>query len=169
MEVGMKAYSYLVVLFVLLGFFFFLGCSATYTTAPRVKPPNVMNFETLNRSQYEVLEQTSGSATTHSVGLWPLPIWWQWSDDGSFWLWGLEFYVTSKYIATTRAIEKVPGADEIIEPIRKDDVYIAVWYNRMTTTVKGKAISINSDKKCKEENGKCWDKDGKPLEVKVVK
>lgn len=164
----MKSYCYLVVSFVLI-MVFSLGCSATYTKAPKVKPPNVMNFDTLNRSQYEVLEQTSGTATTESIGLWPLPIWWQWSDDGSFWIWGLEFYATSRYIATTRAVEKVPGADEIIEPIKKDEVLIAIWYNKITSTVKGKAVSINSDVKCKQENGKCWEKDGNPLEVKVVK
>lgn len=60
------------------------GCSATRIRHPEVDAPPQMNIETLNRTQYEVLEKTSGRGKSTLIGLWPLPIWWLTNDDGTF-------------------------------------------------------------------------------------
>lgn len=132
------------------------GCSATRIQHPEVNAPPQMNIETLNRSQYEVLEKTSGKSKSTLIGLWPLPFWWLSNDDGTFWMWGFSMHKNARHIARTRAIKNLPKADELIEPIREEKTFVTLWYNYVTTTVTGKGLSINSDKKCEEVGGRCY-------------
>lgn len=135
----------------------FAGCSATRIDYPTVSPPANMEVDTLNRTQYEVLEKTSGDGTTKMVALWPLPIWWMWGDDGSFWMWGYKLRANSWHIARNRAVRQVTAADDLMDPIVEDKTFFALWYARIDTSVTGKAISIKTDAKCKKTEDNCWE------------
>ena len=132
------------------------GCSAVSLYNPVAKAPQALKVEALDRTQYTVLEQTSGTGTTEMIALWPLPIWWIWSDDGTQWVWGLGLQNRSWHIARNRAIQKVPSADDMIAPIVEDRTYFAIWYARVVTHVQGKAISIKTDKECAAGTPDCY-------------
>ena len=64
--------------------------------------------------------------------------------------------MNARHIARTRAIKNLAKADELIEPIREEKIFVSLWYNHVTTTITGKGLSINSDKKCGEDGGRCY-------------
>jgi hypothetical protein len=134
----------------------FSGCSANRIENPYVRPPAGIATQPLNRTQFEVLEKTQGAATTSFIALWPIPIWWTYSDDGTFKMWGFSLTKTSTNIAINRAITIVPRADDLFDPIIEHKKFYIPWYASVTTTVKGKTIVVKTEEECKASGGNCW-------------
>jgi hypothetical protein len=133
------------------------GCSANKFAAPHAGLPYQLSVDTLNRTQYEVLEQATATGTTRMVALWPLPIWWTSSDDGTYALWGFRIKNKSREIAKGRAVRQIPTADDLLNPIIRDEIVNVFWYKRVTSTVTGKAIAIKTDKQCLDTDSNCWE------------
>jgi hypothetical protein len=135
---------------------FAMGCTANRIAYPNVTPPTGLHVQALNRTQFEVLEKTQGAATTRYIALWPLPVWWTYSDDGTFKIWSFNLTKSSTNIARNRAITIVPRADDLFDPITEHKKIYSPWYARVSTTVKGKAVVIKTDDECKQAGGGCW-------------
>jgi hypothetical protein len=62
----------------------------------------------------------------------------------------------STIIARNRAVQIVPRADDLFSPITEHKKFRAIWFNSVTTTVKGKAIVVKTDEECRQSGGNCW-------------
>jgi len=197
-KMGRKSFVTIFVLIVAV--FLMSGCASHKGTGiPGINMGKNLEFQPLERSEYEVLGPAEGKASVTINSLFPLPIVWYSGDYSRDPLWFNENMkygkvsspVTSalqpqldspvkrpdldvgfvggggpidmlftyilpdpglkaKEAAIFRAIESVPDADAIISPrfyVEREKRFI--WHERVTVTVKAKAIRIKTDKDLK--------------------
>jgi hypothetical protein len=104
--------------------------SATFPT-----PTALPTLAPLDRADYQIFSDVEGAACVRYTGLWPLPLFWTASSDGSVSLFSFETQEPARGLAYRDALQKVPNADLLLSPrVYETDSSIAIW--RASTCVK---------------------------------
>lgn len=139
------------------------GCSLKHASLPGTMTPQEVELQALTRSEYEILETAGGEGCASSVLLF-FTFTEPETAEGSIVyarstgrfkgiIPGIlpDTEKTARQIATYKAIEGIPGADALLAPRYRDSrTYFPLLYNKVCSTVKGKAIRIKTDKEIKK-------------------
>ena len=138
---------------VFLGVFFIVlvsvlsACATKGAGVPVSDLPQQISVEKLERSEYLVEKQTTGSDCSRFVLLFPLPIWWISSNETGtdvFAFKGTESTATKG--AIYRALENTPNSDFLAAPRYKIEYFTALpWYSKTCVEVKAKGAKVKGD------------------------
>jgi len=135
-----------------------------YMTAMQI--PQVIDFEKLDKTQYYIMGDTIGSACVEYVGLWPIPVWWEDSNNHIAVLSSIDNLDTARRSAYYDALEKIPQADALLAPrIEQTDDSAGIWYGKRCVTIRAKAIRIIANDP--NINTPHSDKDNEPEEEEI--
>lgn len=137
----MKRWMWLVLLAM-----FLVGCNSKSSAIGGSVFPSQVLFEGLERSEYEITGDVTGSGCTTFVGLWPIPICFRYADGWTSEVSSVNAGSKAARIALYRAHEKVPDADGLVAPRFVQTVDRGgIWYKRTCVRVKAKAYRIKTD------------------------
>ncbi len=119
------------------------GCSIRYAHVPHVEP--VFLKSQLKRSDYELVGPVKGESCATYVGLWPIPLWFVTSNEGSK-LYGVGTREKAEEEAAFQAIDTSPDADAFIHPrVYVREVSGGIWFSKTCVVIKGKGIRMKTD------------------------
>ena len=119
------------------------GCSVRYAHVPHVEPVSLESE--LNRGDYELLGDVKGESCATYVGLWPIPLWFVTSNEGSK-LYGVGTRQKAEEEAAFQAIDTSADADAFIHPrVYVREVSGGIWFSKTCVVIKGKGIRMKTD------------------------
>ena len=119
------------------------GCSIRYAHVPHVEP--VFLESLLERGDYELLGTVKGESCATYVGLWPIPLWFVTSNEGTK-LYGVGTREKAEEEAAFQAIDTSNDADAFIHPrVYVREVSGAIWFSKTCVDIKGKGIRMKTD------------------------